>query len=301
MQAVQNFETRHRKQSQAMKLHAEAVASAKDYFGREANLLEVITKVEEARVYFEFELTSLEQYCVEMLNLTAATARNFIVVMKKSVEVPALAEAIYSGKTTVSKARKICSVITQENAKDWIDLVIHCSCRVVEKCVAQTNPRSAVPESLKYVSSDVLELRLAVSEEWARLLAETKDRLSQKEQRAVSTEEALFILMREAHEKNDPVRKAKRAKARAEKTPPASTEPSEAAKRSRYRPAHVRHEIILRDQGRCVHVNPNGKRCENTRWTDHHHIIEFANGGEHTVENLETLCWGHHRIRHATH
>ncbi len=251
--------------------------------------------------------------------------------MRKSVEVPLLAQAIYSGDTTVSKARKICSVITNENAKEWIDLVIACPCRVVEKCVALANPRAAVQESLKYVSGDVLELKLAVSEEWAKLLTKTKDRLSQKEKRAVSTEEAIFILMRDAHRKDDPVLKAERAKSRLEKkTSRSLTDPEvlpviepedptkiwptsielgnalktsgKSPKKSRHVPALVKHEVTLRDQGQCVHVNSfTGKRCENKRWIEQHHITEFAHGGEHTLKNLETLCWAHHRMRHAAH
>jgi 5-methylcytosine-specific restriction endonuclease McrA len=246
MLAVQNFKSPKSNESPALKLHHEAVTIAKNYFAREAKLLEVIARVEKSKIYFDFELTSLEQYCIELLGLIQATAKNFIAVLKASIEVPALAEAIYSGRTTVSKARKICSVVNEANAKEWIDL----------------------------------------------------DRLSQKERRAVSAEEALFILMIEAHEKNDPILKAERAKARGVKEKAIAANSS---KRSRYLPAEVRHAVVLRDRGQCVHVNSNGKRCENKRWTDQHHIKEFASGGEHAAENLETLCWVHHRMRHTRH
>ena len=69
--------------------------------------------------------------------------------------------------------------------------------------------------------------------------------------------------------------------------------------RSRYRPKHVEHQVTLRDQNQCAYVNQTGKRCEAKRWLDKHHVHEFSEGGTHDPENLETLCFGHHKIRHA--
>jgi hypothetical protein len=307
--------TNSRLQSKTLELHDEALAIAKRYRQCEAEFLNVIMRVESRKIYLEFEVTSLHEYCVEMLGLSLHVANDFINVARTSFEVPELAEAIYSNKTSVSKARKICSVLTNKNSKEWIDLVVHCSCRVVEKAVASANPRSAIKESLKYVSSDVLELRLAVSEEWSELLTKTKDRLSQSKRRAVSTEEALFILMKEAHEKDDPVRKAERSKARKAKKQKAALRCHEGTvaesgflsgnpnqngllEKSRAVPTAVQHEVALRDQGQCIHIYSNGERCKNKRWIDRHHVIPFARGGKHEVENVETLCSAHHRMRH---
>lgn len=162
-------------------------------------------------------------------------------------------------------------------------------------------------ESLKYVAGDVLELRLAVSEGWAELLKSTKDRLSQKFCRAVSTEEALFHVMNEDYRRNDSVEKAKRAKTRKEKRQMkdrnnlqvVQIEPhQQIQKRLRYRTAEVRNAVTLRDEGRCAHLDSSGKRCDSKRWLNQHHLVEFSKGGTHTPENLETLCWAHHRMRH---
>jgi 5-methylcytosine-specific restriction endonuclease McrA len=280
--------------SNYLELHNEALAISKRFRKCEAELLDVIMRVETRRIYLEFELTSLHDYCIEMLGLSPHVANDFINVTRTSFNIPELAEAIHLGKTTVSKARKICSVITNKNAKEWIDLVIHCSCRVVEKAVASAHPRAAVRESLKYVSSDVLELRLAVSEDWSQLLTKTKDRLSQAKQRAISTEEALFIVMSEAHERNDRIRKAERSKTRKIRKHKEGVR----AESSRAIPAAVQHEVNLRDQGQCIHIYPNGMRCGNKRWIDQHHNLPFAQGGRHTADNLETLCSAHHRMKH---
>jgi hypothetical protein len=97
-----------RREPSAVRLHNEAMNLAQKYRLCEAELLEALTRVEREKIYLTFEITSLHEYCVEMLGLSRHTANNFIDVMRASLEVPALAEAIYSGRTTISKARKIC-------------------------------------------------------------------------------------------------------------------------------------------------------------------------------------------------
>jgi hypothetical protein len=226
--------------------------------------------------------------------LSPHTAKDFVIVVKKPVEVPALADAIRTKKTTIYKLRKVCAVITEANSKDWIDLATECSTRVVEKAVAMSKPREAVSETMTYVSEDVLEFKLAVSERWSTLLKETKDLMSQKMKRAVSSEDALQELMRLYCEKENPVKKAERALLRTPRKARAAN------RRTRYRNARVEHEVNLRDQGQCTHKDAAGRRCETKRWLEKHHVIEFANGGDHSVGNLVTLCAAHHRNLHRT-
>ncbi|MES3037312.1 MAG: hypothetical protein V4736_05335, partial [Bdellovibrionota bacterium] len=67
MQMLKILETKSKCDSPATRLHCEAVATVKDYFRCEAKLLEVIARIEATKAYYEFELTTLEQYCVELL------------------------------------------------------------------------------------------------------------------------------------------------------------------------------------------------------------------------------------------
>jgi hypothetical protein len=66
----------------------------------------------------------------------------------------------------------------------------------------------------------------------------------------------------------------------------------------RLKPAVVYHAVNLRDKGQCQAKLPNGKICGDTQWVDVHHVIEVANGGPTTPQNLITLCKGHHRMWH---
>lgn len=278
-----------------LKVHNQAVSCAAKLASAYRDLLEVLIEIDANQFYFQLEKPDLYTYCIESLLLPNHTAYDFVNVIRTSREVPELAQAILSGRTTVSKARRVCSVINQRNQKEWINLVCECPLRTIKKAVAIANPRAAVEESITYVSGEILELKFAVSEEWAELLRDTKDLMSQKKSRAVSTEEALFILMVEFKEKNDPVKRALKARLRAERKPTRET-----AQRSRYRPASVEHEIELRDGQQCGYVDQNGVRCSQKRWLQKHHIVAFSRGGRHATDNLETLCTGHHRMKHRT-
>jgi hypothetical protein len=64
-------------------------------------------------------------------------------------------------------------------------------------------------------------------------------------------------------------------------------------------PTSVKHQVHLRDQGRCTHKTQEGPRCNQKRWIEIHHIQPVSQGGAHTLENLTTLCSSHHRLVHA--
>lgn len=305
--------------------HNRAVICATNLKSAYRDMLELLIEIDENNFYFQLEKPDLHSYCTEILDLPNHTAYDFVNVIRTSRLVPELAHAVLSGRTSISKARRVCSVITPFNKAEWIELICECALPLIKRAVAMANPRAAVEESMRYVSGDVLELKFAVSEEWVDLLNDTKDRLSQKLNRAVSTEEALFILMAEFKQKNDPVKKAERAKAKREKKSTAVFAKSGASDQersnevrkavsgfanattqanssdmhiARHRPMDVEHEVTLRDQGQCTHRDATGVRCRQKRWLHKHHVTEFAKGGRHELGNLETLCSGHHRMKH---
>ena len=291
-----------------VELHRKAVGVSKDLRANYVSLFDVLLEVEEHRIYEQFEVPSLYLYCVELLELSPQITKDFMCVIRKSFEVPELASAVRSKRLTISKARKICSVITADDYKQWIELAESCSCRVIEKAVAAANPKAAIFESIKYVSKDVLEFKLGVTEEWADLLKQTKDLLSQKFKRAISSEEALLMLMADYCKTNDPVAKAIRAKQRNQSRELAfdvnellrGGKHSQRLARHRPRdiPSAVAHSVNMRDKGQCTYLDARGKRCDSRRWLHLHHVNEFANGGGHEVDNLETLCSAHHKSRH---
>ncbi len=55
----------------------------------------------------------------------------------------------------------------------------------------------------------------------------------------------------------------------------------------------VRRAVLARDGRRCTVPG-----CRNSVWLHLHHVRHRADGGEHTMENLVTLCSAHHRAAH---
>ena len=58
-------------------------------------------------------------------------------------------------------------------------------------------------------------------------------------------------------------------------------------------PAGVRREVYGRDGGRCAFIARGGRRCNDRRFIEFHHVIPVSAGGKPTVENIELRCRAH--------
>jgi len=302
-----------------LNLHTQACEIASRYQKIEIELVDILQRIDFHRVYLKYGCGSLFEYAVSQLRLSESAAYNFIAVSRKALEVPALKEAIKSQSLSVSKARRITSVITKDNQEKWIPLALELSQRDLEKEVANVNPQVEKPERAKFVKEDRVNLNFHVSEDLYNKIKRIQDLEAQRTSKVVSLEDALKAMAELYLEKKDPVEKATRAVAK-----PDSCRVKAAAPRSgRYRsipadscrvekaqkpsipfvrqniPAHLKHQVHLRDKGRCSYTAPNGKVCTNSRWIQIHHIIPISHGGMNRLENLKTLCSAHHRMMHT--
>ena len=101
--------------------------------------------------------------------------------------------------------------------------------------------------------------------------------------------------------RNSPKEKQKRrsasAKATADKkSRKARITKDSSSKRTRHIPALVRDEVFLRDNGQCTFVSDTGNRCCATKRLEIDHILPFARGGSHDLENLRLLCREHNQL-----
>ncbi|HEU0094413.1 MAG TPA: HNH endonuclease [Vicinamibacteria bacterium] len=62
---------------------------------------------------------------------------------------------------------------------------------------------------------------------------------------------------------------------------------------SRNVPAEVKRLAAARDQRRCAFVAPNGRRCDERRFLEFHHVVPYAAGGQPTAENIQLRCRAH--------
>jgi hypothetical protein len=62
---------------------------------------------------------------------------------------------------------------------------------------------------------------------------------------------------------------------------------------SRNVPAAVERQVWTRDGGRCAFVASGGRRCEERRFIEFHHLKPWAAGGPATAENIALRCRAH--------
>ena len=320
------------------RIHGQALEVSAHYKRAEAELIEILQQVEKHRVFIRRGHSSLFSYVTKELGLSESTAYSLITVARKARQVPELKAEIRSGRMTLSNARRVASVLTAENKKDWIQAACELSSRQLEKEIVKVCPQEAIRERATYTSKDRVKLELGLSEREMLKLRRVQDLLSQSKKRPVSLEETIAALTSEFLTRHDPVEKAKRHQVkkgpengrdrkqvfpkrlvtRREEmdtgqkvsglpaTPvaaPIVTQrrpvPSQHKTTSRESiPAAILHQVNLRDQRKCMHILADGTHCNQSRWIEVHHKIAVSQGGPNTFENLITLCSTHHKFWH---
>lgn len=269
-------------------LHERAVSLSGQFKKAQAELLDILIEIDSRRVFQRMGFASLWEYCLRGLKLSESDADNFIRIARKSQIVPELKKAVQEGQINLSAARRICSVITNENKEQWLDLAKTLPQKELEKEIVKENPRVKVPDKLKPLAPKLTELHCSVSEEVEGLMRRVLDLESKRQKKNCSLEDALRQMALLYLEKNDPVKKAERQK---------NTQQSDSPVLRRV-PNNARHQVAQRDQGQCVFIDEQGHRCVQRRFTDIHHIQPYSIGGRHEAENLATLCSTHHKAIH---
>ena len=306
-------------------IHEDALLVVKKYKTCEVELIEILEKSDQFRVHYALGFSSLFKYATDGLGLSPEVAYTFINVARKTKEVPALKEEIKRGAITVSKAKRILSVLNHHNQLQWLDLARTSSKRELEKHVAAVAPEKAIMERTTYVNQRLertetvklmsltqpnsavlitrVQLQVGVSEKLMLKLRRVQDLVAAKINCASSLEAALDAMTNLYLEKHDPVKKAEQQNMRgklqtAPQLGPGTIPAKSVSNHRRPLPASLKHQLMLKHKGQCAHLDQNGRRCQNRRHLDVHHKVEVAKGGLDELTNLTLLCTGHHRAHH---
>ncbi len=81
-------------------------------------------------------------------------------------------------------------------------------------------------------------------------------------------------------------------------TQPSKSEPPRRKRKtsSRHTPYSIRRSLAERDDLRCTHVGPDGRRCSERAFLELDHTSGFARTGEHSVEGMRLLCKAHNAL-----
>jgi 5-methylcytosine-specific restriction endonuclease McrA len=289
-------------------IHERALYRAKKYLVSEAELLESIIEVDQHKLYEKFGLQYLTPYCVTYMGLDETVAGVFVRIARKSQIIPELKQAIVDNEISISNARTIASVITNQNQAEWIEKAKTLSKNKLEREVTSVSPSKAKPEKARHLGNGRVQLVLNLSEEEYEQRCRIKDPVSQSLGKSATDSEVEVAMMSVYQFHKDPVCKTQRAaeKERKCKERAASQDVSPQKKDLRSKnsrglrniPAHVKHAVNLRDRGQCQARHPDGTICRSTRWVHYHHIIPKCRGGNDTPENIISLCSAHHRLWH---
>lgn len=262
-------------------LHEKTVECAKRYNACERELLDCLQAVDEQKLYLVMGYSSLFQYCLSTLDLTESQASAMICVMRKALVIPALKDALNKGEINVSRSKRITSVITNENASQWIDKAKNLRQRELEVALVTACPKGALRERISPITPQRWELKISLSSKIEEDLSRAKELA-----RVNSLEETLEKVLEFYLKKNDPLQKEVRSLRNAPRP------------LQRAIPKSIRNRVLIRDKGQCTHLDEMGNRCGSRKWVEVHHVKPFSEGGDHSLENLATLCYGHHKRQH---
>jgi 5-methylcytosine-specific restriction endonuclease McrA len=300
-------------------LDQQATEIVQRYRRNENELISVLQQIESQLIFRKLGYNSMHEYCVERLKLSDSRAYELINVSRTCTKAPQIKAAIEAGVVSVSAVKRIGRVVTQENADLWIEQASTLRQKDLERAVAAVDPKQTVKEMVKPVAEDRSMLVVGISSKLEKKLQRVRELVAQSSAKPCNLEQALEQMAAIFLERKDPVQRAERImrKQMARQNRAKSTSLSNVARPSNVSqpvqkvahgvarptrlpiPAAIRHQVMLRDRGECQGKTPQGTRCGCRQWTDIHHIRPVSLGGANEVDNLVTLCSGHHRQIHG--
>jgi hypothetical protein len=197
-------------------LHEKSLKDAGNYMIAEAVILQDVCDIEEMKLYEKFGYTSTYSYCIKVMKLSEFITNSCIGIARKSKKIPELKQAIDQGELTVSTAVRIVPVLKEENKEEWINKAKTLTKSKLERAVADTKPEAKF-EKLKPSSKGRSRLDISISEEFEAEIRRLQEIESKAGVGLASYEQVLQTAVRERLDRIDPLRKAARAKERAEK------------------------------------------------------------------------------------
>ncbi len=306
------------------KIHDRAICAVKVYRQGQNDLIQTLQEMDRCHGYRDFHCKSLWQYCLEKLKLDESEASALIGIARKSCDVPELKKAVESGQIHVSNARQIVPVLNRDNKCLWLEKAQTLTKRELQKELASHFPKASTIEKAKFVSAKRVQFQCGLDQKDYKEFLDVQNLVSTSHQRHADFEATLNELVRFYKNAHDPLLKAQRAETRRLKKQQNLTQTKfegqaedksqiedktlvknetlhqapELVNRTRKYAAGLEHQINLRDQAQCTQVDTKGNRCQERRWLSFHHKIEVKDGGQDTLENLQTLCWAHHQLVH---
>ncbi|HTO91669.1 MAG TPA: HNH endonuclease signature motif containing protein [Candidatus Sulfotelmatobacter sp.] len=301
--------------------------SARHEFGSRrlatARFLAQLAEIDARELYLPLAYGSLHAFCIGEFRMCDQQACKWIRVARSGRRFPALLEAIADGRLSRSGAVVLAPHLTEENVGEFLKEAAFKTEAELERLVTRrtrTAPAAGSPADGSTGAADPsLSLRTVEPESepgsaakppepggagLAGLAPETHPLQVRLDDEAIQLLRYAQALLGHAEPSRDPSRIFKRSLnalvAELERrkfgagTRRRAT-PRGASANPRHIPVQVRHQVWLRDGGRCTFVSLTGRRCDCTGPLEFDHVVPVARGGESTADNLRLLCRAHNR------
>lgn len=263
------------------------------------SLIEILWHLRENErrmLYAEKGYRDLKQYCIQEMKYSEGAAWRRISAMRLLNEIPEMEDQIQTGSLNLTQINLAQATFREmkpsKSEKQEILIALENQSTLgTQRILAEQQPElQQKPEvQEKPLKGQKLQVTLILDEELQNKMDEVElllgKKLSKLELLRLMTTEMLTKLRRQTAKTVDKKRRAQ---------PPRSR----AAEKSRYVPHEVIRQVRYRDNRRCQFRDPEtGRQCEARHDLQIDHIVPFAKGGRHNIENLQLLCKGHNRLR----
>jgi hypothetical protein len=276
-----------------------------------------------ARVHERLGYGSFVEYIERLFGYSPRLTLEKLRVAEALEGLPELAEALRSGSASWSSLRELTRAATSATEREWLQASRGKTVREIEKLVSGHRPGD-LPGDPKDSGSERHVLRFEVSGDVLATFREAVAKLRQDAGESLDDDAVLLLMARHVLAQHgddgrssyqlavticescaratqagcgEPVtirpEIAEMARCDAQQLASASQKSPRPPRASQTIPPAVRRTVLQRDHHRCQVPG-----CRHATFVDVHHLRARADGGDHSPENLLTLCGAHHRACH---
>ena len=298
-----------------------------------AMLLAYLSEFDEQKLYRPEAYSSMQQFCVQGLGMSADGAEKRIRVARITRAFPALFPAIADGSLHLTGVLLLAPVLTQANAANLVHAASRKSCEQIRQMLAQWFPKPepvaqvvlpASPATAADVRAEPAPERVGELSGTLKSLAIPTNSAPRPVSFARFTPVAPGRYAIEGRLDQALVEKLQRAQqlmshggkacelalllelaadlvlAHAERQRFGATHKPRARRSSgegRHIPEAVKRQVFERDGGQCTFKSDTGRRCESRDNIEFDHVLLVARGGDSSADNIQLLCRAHNQLR----
>jgi 5-methylcytosine-specific restriction endonuclease McrA len=268
-----------------------------------AKQIVLIMEIDHRRLHWQAGYSNLALFLVAKFGLSEDQAYKRIRVARVVDFIPQLLEPLRRGETTLTNLALAAPRLTQANCQVILENIKGRSKRDVQNFLSKVTDDGQLVDEV----DPTVELKIRVPRELADKLQRAKEVMASRGQNpklAEVLDAALEVLL----DRSDPMRRAERAAKRREraegqtdaKIKDAANNKRTAAVQDNSRkrrpiPAAVKHQVWLRDGGRCTYETDDGHRCTERAMVEIDHIVPLCRGGDDSLSNLRLRCRAHNQ------